>query len=274
MGGAQQALSPSFRHDSSSRGTKLAISHLADVSPRAVLGEGVSIGAFTVVHDNVKIGDNTSIDSHCAIGVPTPGANGMPLAIGTGSIIRSHNVLYEGSTFGSNLRTGHHVSLRENLVVGENLQLGTFVDLQGNAHIGHYVRIYSGSHIAEGTTIGNYVWIFPYVVFTNDPHPPSDGFHVGAKVEDFAVIATGATVLPGVTIGKDSLVGAASLVSKDVSANTFVSGIPAKKVALARHVLLRDGSGPAYPWRRHFHRGMPDDAVRDWIAEFSTDATR
>lgn len=263
-----------FRRDPENDGGKtiLAISHLAEVSPNATLGSNVSVGPFTIIYDNVVIGDNTSIDSHCAIGIPTPLADGKPLMIGAGAIIRSHNTFYEGSTFGPNLRTGHQVSVREKVVAGDDLQLGTLADLQGNAQIGHYARIYNGSHIARGTIIGDYVWIFPYVVFTNDPHPPSDGFRVGAKVEDFAVIATRATVLPGVTIGKDSLVGAGSLVSKDVEPETFVSGTPAKKIALARHVLLRDGSGPAYPWRRHFHRGMPSAIVEQWKAEFEGEA--
>lgn len=246
----------------------MAISHLAEVSPHAVLGENVEVGAFTVIHDNVVIGRDTIIQSHCTIGVPTPFGEDKPLTIGDGALIRSHCIFYEGSSFGPGLVTGHQVSVRESLVAGEDLQIGTLADLQGHATIGNHVRIYNGAHIARQTNIGNFVWIFPYVVFTNDPHPPSDGALVGATVEDFAVIATRATVLPGVVIGSNSLVGAASLVSKNVKADTFVSGSPAKEIALARHVLLRDGSGPAYPWRRHFHRGFPADVVDTWIAEF------
>lgn len=246
----------------------MAISQLAQVSPHAILGENVEVGAFTVIHDNVIIGRDTIIQSHCAIGIPTPLAEAKPLTIGDGALIRSHCIFYEGSSFGPGLATGHQVSVRENLVAGEDLQIGTLADLQGHATIGNHVRIYNGAHIARETTIGNFVWIFPYVVFTNDPHPPSDGALVGAIVGDYAVLATRATVLPGVVIGSNSLVGAASLVSKDVEAGTFVSGSPAKRIALARHVLLRDGSGPAYPWRRHFHRGFPADVVDSWIAEF------
>lgn len=249
----------------------MTISHLADVSPQAVLGENVTIGPFTVVHDNVILGDDSTIESHCAIGIPTPLADGKPLVIGDGAIIRSHCVFYEGSTFGPGLRTGHKVTVREGVLAGDDLQLGTLADLQGNAVIGDHVRIYNAAHICRESVIGSYVWIFPYVVLTNDPHPPSDGFFAGARVEDYAVIATRATVLPGVVIGSGSLVGALSLVSKDVEPESFVSGIPAKKIAMTRHIQLRDGSGPAYPWRRHFHRGMPEEAVRAWIAEFENE---
>jgi len=252
----------------------VTISPLAHVDPAAQLGTNVTVGPFTVIHANVVLGENTTIGSHCVIGVPTLLAEGEPLRIGANSTVRSHNVFYEGSTFGDGLVTGHQVSVREKLVAGVDLQLGTLADLQGHTSIGDHVRIYNGAHIARESRIGNYVWIFPYVVFTNDPHPPSDMATTGPIVEDFAVIATRATVLPGVRIGSDSLVGAASLVTKDVPAGMFVSGVPAKKVALAKYVSLRDGSGAAYPWRRHFHRGFPAEVVERWVAEFPVEPVR
>jgi acetyltransferase-like isoleucine patch superfamily enzyme len=249
----------------------MRISTLAQISPDARIGANVSVGPFTVIDANVEIGENTSIGSHCAIGVPTPLADGRALVIGPNSTIRSHNILYEGSSFGAGLVTGHQVSVREKLDAGIDLQLGTSADVQGHAVFGDHVRIYNGAHIARGSLIGSFVWIFPYVAFTNDPHPPSDVAQVGPIVEDFAVIGTRATILPGVRVGVDSLVGAASLVTKDVEPGTFVSGVPAKRVALAKYVALRDGSGPAYPWRRHFHRGFPANVVENWVAEFLPD---
>ena len=248
----------------------MGIHKLAEVSPNATLGKNVDVGPFTIVYDNVEIGANSTIGSHCAIGVETPLAQGRPLTIGEDSTIRSHSVFYEGSTFGRSLRTGHHVNVRENLKAGVDLQIGTLADLQGKATIGDHVRIYNAAHIAQETTIGNFVWIFPFVVFTNDPTPPSDGFLTGITVEDFAVIASGSTVLPGVTIGRDSLVGAHSLVSSDIAPEVFATGVPARKVAMARHVPLRDGSGPAYPWRKHFHRGFPDQIVDGWMTDLGT----
>lgn len=244
----------------------MSISPLAVVSTRARLGRNVSIGPFTVVHDDVEIGDESVIDSHCVIGYPTPNAQDAPLVIGAGAIIRSHSILYGGSRFGENLRLGHQVSVRENMRCGKNLQLGTLVDIQGESVIGDYCRFYDGAHLAQRSTIGDFVWIFPYVVFTNDPHPPSDGFHIGGTVEDYAVVATNATILPGVTIGTGALVGAGSLISLDVEPGSLVSGSPARKIAMARHVQLSDGSGPAYPWNRHFHRGFPDEILERWAS--------
>lgn len=247
----------------------MAISPLAHISPAATIGSDVDIGPWTVVHDNVVIRDRVAIESHCVIGHPTPLAEGESLVIGEDSLIRSHSVFYEGSRFGPGLRTGHHVTVREKFVAGPGLQIGTLGDFQGHATVGDYVRTHSGVQINHGTQIGSYVWIFPHVVLTNDPHPPSDGFLAGVVVEDYAVIAAMACVLPGVRIGARALVAAHSLVTKDVEPDSVVGGVPAKRLGATKGILLKDGSGrSAYPWMRHFHRGYPADVVRMWSERF------
>jgi acyl-[acyl carrier protein]--UDP-N-acetylglucosamine O-acyltransferase len=238
----------------------------ARISPQAELGENVSIGPFSIVHANVVVGPGTEVGSHCELGLESPNTDG-PLVIGSNSLIRSHSVFYAGSKFGAGLSTGHRVTVREATVAGDGLQIGTLSDFQGHIKFGQYVRTHSNVHIGQGSTVGNFVWIFPYVVFTNDPHPPSDGYFRGVVVEDFAVVSTASTVLPGVRVGRDSLVGANSLVSRDVPPGHVVVGVPAKDRGLASNVQLSDGSGPAYPWRRHFHRGYPADEVEKWNAE-------
>jgi len=239
----------------------------AVVSPKAKLGKNVSVGPFTIIHDAVEIGDDTSIDSHCEIGYPTPLAAGRPLVIGEESLIRSHSVFYQGSVFGERLVTGHRVTVRENTKAGKNLQIGTISDIQGHCEIGDYVRFHSNVHIGQHSKIGNYVWIFPYVVLTNDPHPPSSVM-MGVTVEDYVAIATMSVLLPGVVIKEGALVGAHSSVSRDVEANTVVAGSPAKFICETRKVKLKDGSNAsAYPWRRHFHRGYPTEIVESWKKE-------
>lgn len=241
----------------------------AIISPGAEIGAGVSIGAFSIVHDKVRIGAGTRIESYCEIGYPTSLAEGRELSIGDNSLIRSHSVFYQGSTFGERLVTGHRVTVRENIEAGKHLQIGTLSDLQGHSQIGDFVRLHSNVHIGQRSRVGNYVWIFPYVVLTNDPHPPSNML-VGVSVEEFAVIATMSVILPGVALGAGSLVAAHSLVNGDVEPDTVVGGSPAKFLCRTERVKLKDGSGqPAYPWRRHFHRGYPEDLVRRWVAEFS-----
>jgi acetyltransferase-like isoleucine patch superfamily enzyme len=239
----------------------------AIVSPDARLGANVEIGPFTIIHGNVRIGDGVVIGGHCEIGHPSPLAEGRPLVIGAGSLIRSHSVFYEGSTFGERLTTGHRVTVREGTIAGKNLQIGTLGDLQGHCEIGDYVRFHSNVHIGQRARIGNFVWIFPYVVLTNDPHPPSDVL-MGVTVEDFAAIATMSVILPGVKVGRHSLVAAHSSVSRDVEPHTVVGGSPAKLICPTSAIKLKDGSGrPAYPWTTHFARGYPPEVVAGWSSE-------
>lgn len=242
----------------------------AIISPDADIGENVSIGPFTIVYANVKIGNNTTIESHCSIGLPTPLAKDAPLlTIGANSTIRSHSIFYEGSTFGDKLVTGHRVTVREGTRAGINLQVGTLSDIQGDCEIGDYVRMHSNVHIGKHSKVGNFVWIFPYVVLTNDPHPPSD-VSMGCTIGDYAAIATMSLVLPGVQVGEHSLVAANSTVGKTVEPHTVVGGSPAKFLCLTSAIKLRDGTDRvAYPWPRHFHRGYPESVTGKWIDEFA-----
>ncbi len=248
-------------------GNKMTLIHpTAYISPGAKLGKGVEIGPFSVVHENVILGERTKVGAYCELGLPTPLGDGTPLLIGDDSLIRSHSVFYESSLFGPGLTTGHRVTVRENTIVGSGFQLGTSSEIQGDCSIGDYVRFQSNVFVGKKTTIGNFVWILPYVVLTNDPTPPSNVL-MGCTIEDYASIAAAAVVLPGVTVGHHSLVAAQACVTKNVSPNMVVAGVPARVVGKASDIKLRDGSGePAYPWTLHFTRGYPKSITEHWIS--------
>ena len=160
----------------------------AYVDPQAKLGVDVEIGAFCIVHSNVIIGNRTIIFAYSEIGLPTPLGNGSPLIIGDDSIIRSHSIFYESSSFGPKLVTGHRVTVRENTLAGEYFQIGTLSEIQGDCEIGDHVRFQSGVFVGKKTKIGNFVWVLPHVVLTNDPTPPSNTL-LGCIIEDYASIA-------------------------------------------------------------------------------------
>ncbi|UUE10641.1 acetyltransferase [Dickeya zeae] len=236
----------------------------AIISPNAIIGENVEVGPFTVIHDHVHIGNDTRIDGFCELGYPTRLAEGLPLIIGKESVIRSHNVFYQGSTFGDGLVTGHQVTVRERTTAGKGFQIGTYADIQGSCQIGHYVKTQSSVTIGQHSTIGNFVWMFPGVLLTNDPNPPSNDIQ-GVTLEDYVVVAVKTTLLPGVHIGKGCFITAHSLVGQDMPEDSLVSGSPAKRLCKASDMRLKDDIRVrAYPWNKRFVRGYPQNIIERW----------
>jgi acetyltransferase-like isoleucine patch superfamily enzyme len=237
------------------------------IEPGVVLEENVEVGPFTIIRTGTHIGEGTRIGSNCDLGVASENSLSNKLYIGKDSIIRSHTVLYTGSNFGSSFTTGHHVTVRENTTAGINFQIGTFGDIQGDCSIGNYVRLHSNVHVGKKSSIADFVWLFPYVVLTNDPHPPSNTLE-GATIGKFSVVATMSTILPGIQIGEGALIGAHTLVSKNVPDEWIIAGVPGRKIGHVSRIKLKDGSGrAAYPWRFHFSRGYPESVVQSWIDE-------
>jgi acetyltransferase-like isoleucine patch superfamily enzyme len=123
--------------------------------------------------------------------------------------------------------------------IGDESKIGTFVEIQRGARIGRYVKVSSHSFICEGVTIEDEVFIGHGVTFINDKFPcstnPDGSLQTEANweviptlVKRRASIGSNATILCGVTIGECSMVGAGSVVTKDVPPNTVVAGNPAR----------------------------------------------
>ena len=238
------------------------------IHPTAIVGENVNIGksvtigAYSVIYDNVELEDNVVIGPHSSVGEPLVdyyydhNYKNPKLVIGKNSVLRSNAVVYAGSNIGHHFECGHRVTIRENTKIGNNCRVGTLSDIQGHCQFGEYVQLHSNVHIGQKSKIGNFVWLFPYVVLTNDPHPPSN-YLVGVVIEDFAIVATMSTIMPGVVIGKDALVGAHTLVRTDVPAEMVVVGNPGKEITTIRSIKSKETGEEVYPWRYHFDRGMP-----------------
>lgn len=232
------------------------------ISPNAKIGNNVKIGDNTIIYDNVSIGNNTVICNDCVIGEPlfdyysNDNYINPVTEINQGAFIRSHNIIYAGSVFGEKFSTGHRVTIREFVKFGSNCRIGTLSDIQGYSSFGNYCWLHSNVHIGQKSIIGNFVFIYPYVIFTNDPTPPSD-VCVGPSVGDFSQIAVSSILLPGIEIGKHCLVGANSVVSRNVDDYMLVVGSPAQPIKDVREILSRETGQPHYPWPFRFTRGMP-----------------
>ena len=234
------------------------------VSSSARIDEGVEIGPYTIIHENVWIKKNTKIGAFCEIGLPTHLAKEEKLEIGEQSNIRSHSVIYVGSRLGNGLQTGHHVCIRENSEIAQGVQLGSRTDVQGDCSIGEYTKLHADVHVGKKSKIGSFVWLFPEVLLTNDPIPPSEKL-LGVIIEDYCVVASKVLIFPGVKIACNAVIGAGSVVKTDIPEWKLVTGNPAKAVCDVR--ILRMPENPkekAYPWRNRFHRGYPEEVVSLW----------
>jgi acetyltransferase-like isoleucine patch superfamily enzyme len=123
--------------------------------------------------------------------------------------------------------------------IGDETKIGTFVEVQKGAKIGARCKISSHTFICEGVTIEAEVFVGHGVTFINDRHPratiatgqlqtEADWNCLTTVVKRGASIGSGATLLGGITVGENAVVGAGSVVTKDVPANTTVAGNPAK----------------------------------------------
>jgi acetyltransferase-like isoleucine patch superfamily enzyme len=242
------------------------------ISSKAKIGKNVRIGDNTVIYDNVEIGDNTTICNDCVIGEPLNSYyfdehyDNPVTKIGENSLIRSHCIFYAGSEFGKNLITGHRVTVREKSKIGESCLISTLVDIQGNCTIGNFSRLYSNVHVCEFTKIGNFVFVYPFVIFTNDPQPPSNNCN-GPTVGDYTQIAVHCCILPNVIIGENCLIGANSVINRNFGDELFIVGSPAKVVCSVREIKSKEKKGEFhYPWMYNFERGMPWEGLGylDW----------
>jgi UDP-3-O-[3-hydroxymyristoyl] glucosamine N-acyltransferase len=232
---------------------------LGRISPKAQIGAGAQIAETAIIHDNVSIGVNCRIGEYCIIGHPASGPyEGRLLRIGDGAIIRSHTVVYEGSTFGPDLAIGHSSLIRAGVTAGTNLQIGSFNDIEGECDIGNWTRFHSNVHLSRGSWVGDLVWIFPYAVTTNDPIPPS-GLKVGVTVEDAAVICTSAIVLPGAVVGLGAFVGAMSRAGGKIPPAALIVGNPGKIVGSIRKLRYAP-TGQQHPWMSHHANAYPKAA--------------
>jgi acetyltransferase-like isoleucine patch superfamily enzyme len=124
--------------------------------------------------------------------------------------------------------------------IGDNVKLGAFVEIQKNASVGNNCKISSHTFVCEGVTIEDDVFVGHNVAFINDSYPRATANGQLQTEADWAVektlvkkgasIGSGATILSKVTIGENAIVGAGSVVTKDVPPNTIVAGNPARKI--------------------------------------------
>jgi acetyltransferase-like isoleucine patch superfamily enzyme len=146
----------------------------------------------------------------------------------------------------SSVKLGENVQLNDfiNLYgcrIGDNTKIGPFVEIQKNVTVGNNCKIQSHSFICEGVALEDGVFIGHGVMFINDRYPRSttesgalqteaDWHVVSTRIKKGASIGSNATILCGVTVGEDAIVGAGSVVVRDVPPGVVVAGNPARVI--------------------------------------------
>lgn len=187
------------------------------------------------VEDNVNLGKIVGMGEFVLVGVPPRGKQSgeLPTVIGDGAHIRSHTVIYAGNQIGRNFQTGHSVMVRELNQIGDNVSIGTHTIVEHHVTLGDGVRIHSQAFIPEYTVIESGAWIGPNVVCTNAQYPLSPTAKStlkGPLIRAGAKIGANVTLLPGVEIGEDALIGAGSVVTGDIPPGKVAVGNPARVI--------------------------------------------
>ena len=152
--------------------------------------------------------------------------------------MNSYNCISNDVKLGKNVRLSKYINLY-GCEIGDETKIGAFVEIQKNASIGKRCKISSHTFICEGVVIEDNVFIGHGVMFLNDSYPRATTLDGSVQTEndwkveptvikDGASIGSGATILPNTTIGENAMVGAGSIITKDVPPHSIVAGNPAK----------------------------------------------
>lgn len=139
----------------------------------------------------------------------------------------TENYVSRKAILGNGVKIWHFSYIGDNAVIGDETKIGSLTHIDYNVRIGVRCKIEGMVYIPPLTVIGDNVFIGPGVVFTNDPYPMCEKMR-GVIICDGAVICAGAVLLPGITVGYNAVVGAGSVVTKDVPVDTVVYGNPAR----------------------------------------------
>jgi len=231
------------------------------IHPSAVLGEGSSVGHYSVLLENVRIGPNCRIGHHvvvhpdtvlaegCEIGdhavlgkpplrsaamAVTPREGLPPLELGEAVVVGTGAVVSRGARIGSGSLVADLASVREDTVIGEDTIIGRGAAIENRVRIGNRCKIEAGVFVCAHSDIDDDCFVAPEVTFTNDNYlgrtEERKKHYKGVTIERGGRVGANATVLPGRGIGPDGVAAAGAVVTRNVPACQVVAGSPARKI--------------------------------------------
>jgi len=228
-------------HASARIGADTKVGYGAVIGENVVIGDRCVIGHHVVIHDDTQLGNGIRIDDHTVIGkypmraansATTSGQEVSPCKIDDECIIGTGAVIYRGAVLGKRVLVADLATVREEVSIGDFTIVGRGSAIENKCAIGRYCKLETNSYITAYSELADRVFVAPCVATSNDNF-------VGRTEKRFklfkgiiagkgARIGVNATVLPGKRIGKDALVAAGALVTKDVPDKRVFAGVPAK----------------------------------------------
>ncbi len=206
----------------------------------ARVGEGVSFGAYVVVHGSTVIGDGCVIGDHAVLGkLPRLASHSMALGpvgtleLGERVTVGAGAIVFAGTRIAGKAILGDQSFVRERSSIGHESVIGRGSVVDNDVEVGERVRVQTGVYLTAYTTVEDDVFVGPGVTTTNDDtmsrHPPEMPMR-GATLRRACRIGGGAVLVPGVEVGAEAFVAAGALVTRDVPARAVVMGVPARVV--------------------------------------------
>jgi acetyltransferase-like isoleucine patch superfamily enzyme len=177
---------------------------------------------------------NWQVDAGVLVDYPPSRPVASDLELGPGATLRSGTVIYSGSRIGARLQTGHHVVIREQCEIGDDVSLWSNTVMDYGCRVGNRVKIHSNCYVAQYTEIYDDAFLAPGVTVANDLYPGNEDSArrmSGPSIGAGAQIGVNVTILPFVRIGEHCLIGAGSVVTRDIPARHVAFGNPARVTA-------------------------------------------
>jgi acetyltransferase-like isoleucine patch superfamily enzyme len=177
-----------------------------------------------------EVGGGLQADPDVLLGYATARVPGGRLVLGNDARLRSGSVLYAATVIGARFECGHNVVVREQCELGDDVSVWSNTVIDYGCRIGDRVKIHTSCYIAQFTEIADDAFLAPGVIIANDLYPGNEASARamgGPVIGAAAQIGVNVTLLPYVSVGAGSLVGAGSVVTKDVPPGSVVYGNPA-----------------------------------------------
>jgi len=207
----------------------------------SIIGDNVVIRNGSIIFAGVNIASNVVIEENVIVGHPEDGyavgkeytGNGLELKIEQNTTIRSGAQIYGGVTIGSYSHIGHGTIIRTNAIIGSHTFIGHNTIIERASIVGNYVRFSPLCHITSNRIIEDRVFLGAGVITINDKgmiwkHPNKEPELYPPYFEFGARIGSGCTIMAGVRIGEQAMIGAGSVVTKDIPSFMIALGSPAK----------------------------------------------